>query len=313
MLWKLPNQAFLQKIIILGFLSTIVLFANTSCNTVPLRVRADSLFHIVDNVSIYYDLHKPDKKVFIPYALSEISGLTRVTENIFMCIEDESGKVYKLDIDSIAILSAITFSRPKDFEDIELVNDTIYILESDGDIYEFADNGTDEPHVKRYETPLRRKNDTEGLGYNPYTKRLMIACKGDEDIKGHKAKGKAIYEFDLRTKKLIKEPAFEITAGDMKKFFEANRDFNYEKDRIKFKPSGVAFNPLDGFFYLLASVGKWLIVFDKDGKIQATYTIPPKELLQPEGICFDTNGILYISSEGQGEKGQILKFSPKHK
>ncbi len=141
----------------------------------------------------------------------------------------------------------------------------------------------------------------------------MIACKGDEDIKGHKAKGKAIYEFDINTKKLIKDATFEITAGDMKKFFEANRDFKYEKDRIKFKPSGIAFNPADGFFYLLASVGKWLIVFDKDGKIQATYVIPPEVLLQPEGICFAPNGDLYISSEGQGEKGQILKFRLKRK
>lgn len=309
----LPNHIFLQKILILVSLISSVLLANTSCSTIPLRARADSLFQILDNVSTYYDLDNPDKKVFIPYALSEISGLTLLPDGTFMCIEDESGKVYRLDIDSATIISATTFSRPKDFEDLEIVNDTMYVLESDGDIYEFAINETEKPDVKRYETPLRRKNDTEGLGYNPYTNRLLIACKGDEDIKGHKAKGKAIYEFDLKTKKLIKEPAFEITSGDMKDFFEANRDFEYEKDRIQFKPSGIAYNPLDGFFYLLASVGKWLIVFDKKGKIQATYTIPPKVLLQPEGICFDPSGVLFISSEGQGEKGQILKFTPKKK
>ena len=290
-----------------------VFLTNSSCSTIPLRERADSLFHIIDHVSIYYDLNNPDHKVFVPYALAEISGLTPLTESIFLCIEDESGKVYTLNIDSVAISSATTFSRPKDFEDLELVNDTIYILESDGDIYEFALNAGDKPDVKHYETPLGRKNDTEGLGYNPYTGRLMIACKGDEDIKGQKAKGKAIYEFDIKTKRLIKEPAFEITSGDLKDFFEANRDFNYEKDRIQFKPSGVAYNPIDGYFYLLASVGKWLIVFDKNGKIKATYTIPPKVLIQPEGICFSPDGTMFISSEGQGEKGQILKFSPKHK
>ncbi len=162
---RLLNQRYLQQIWVLFLFIGALLTSNTSCSTVPLRERADSLFHIIDNVQVYYDLEDPDNKIFVPYALSEISGIARITENTFLCIEDESGKVYTLHIDSAKITSSTIFSRPKDFEDIEVVNGIVYVLESDGDIYEFPMTEDDTAKVTRYETPLKRDNDTEGLGF----------------------------------------------------------------------------------------------------------------------------------------------------
>ncbi len=288
-------------------------FAQSGCSTATFREQADSLFLITDDVSVYYNLKIPDDKYFLPYSLSEISGITHLNDTHLLCVEDEGGKVYEYSLAKRKITNTIAFSNPGDFEGIELVGDTIYVLESDGDIYEFAYTKHSSTRATKHENKLSRKNDTEGLGYNPYTGHLTIACKEDEDIEGTNAKGKTVYQFDLRTKKLFPKPLFEITATLMDDFFEAHRDFEYNKDRIKFEPSGIAYNPLDGYFYLLASVGKLLVVLDQNGAIKATYPIAPRVLSQPEGISFSSRGDLYISSEGEGDKGYIMKFRPHKK
>ncbi|VXD13944.1 conserved hypothetical protein [Marinoscillum sp. 108] len=287
--------------------------AQSSCSTASFREQADSLFLITDDVNVYYNLKIPDDKYFLPYSLSEISGITHLNDTHLLCVEDEGGKVYEYNLLKRKITNTIAFSNPGDFEGIELVGDTIYVLESDGDIYEFTYTKHSTTRATKHENQLSRKNDTEGLGYNPYTGRLMIACKEDEDIEGTNAKGKAVYEFDLHTKRLVTPPLFEISREKMDDFFEAHRDFEYDKNRIKFEPSGIAYNPLDGHFYLLASVGKLLVVLDRNGTIKATYPIAPRVLSQPEGISFSSQGVLYISSEGEGDKGYILKFSPHKK
>ncbi len=294
-----------------GLLFTINL--STGCSTTPLREKADSLILITDNVHIYYDLKKPEEKHFLPYVLSEVSGLTLYHDSWILCVEDEGGRVYVYDLDSKKIVQAIKFSNPGDYEGVEIINDTIYVLESDGDLYEFKYTLNKEVKVKKYENALSRKNDTEGLGYSPHNRSLLISCKEEEDIKGVKAKGKTVYEFDLASKKLIKKPKFELTTRHMDTFFEANRAYTYDHNRIKFEPSGIAYNSLDGYYYLLASVGKMLIVLDENGSIKATYPIPPRILSQPEGIVFDSQGNLYISSEGEGDRGYIIKFKPLHK
>lgn len=283
------------------------------CSNLTFRERADSLFLITDHVKFYYDLKQPEEKHFLPYVLSEISGLTYLGENRLLCIEDEGGRVYEYNLKRRKITNAITFDGPGDYEGVEVLDSIIYVLRSDGDVYSFKYTQEDIATSEKEETKLSKDNDTEGLGFNPETGHLLIACKEEEDIKGVKAKGKTVYQYDLEKRELIENPFFEIEKDDLEDFFEANRDFEYEEDRIKFEPSGIAYNPIDGYFYIIASAGKLMVVLNKKGSIMATYPIAPRILNQPEGICFAPNGDLFISSEGEGDKGYILKFSLKTK
>ena len=273
--------------------------------------RADSLFLVNAESEIYYELKRPEQKYFLPYVLSEISGLTWVRENTVACVEDEGGKVYLYDFSQRKIVQAVRFAKPGDFEGVEMVGNEIYTLKSSGDLYHFELSDERELAGKKIETALSSANDTEGLGYDPITNRLLIACKEDGDIKGNNAKGKAVYAFNMEKKKLKKEARFEISNKDLKKFFERNKSIKYDGEKIKFEPSGIAYHPIEQTFYVIASVGKLLVVLDQDGTIKATYPIAPRVLNQPEGICFAPNGDLYISSEGEGDKGYILKFPMK--
>ena len=275
--------------------------------------KADSLFLINEKSKYYYDLKRPDEKHFLPYVLSEISGLTYLEEQKIICVEDEGGRAYIYDLRQREIVHSIKFWQPGDFEGVELVDDRIYVLESDGDIYEFDYSDEKEVKAKKRETPLSRKNDTEGLGYDPESNELLVVCKEDGDTKDYNAKGKAIYRFDLEEKKLKKKARFEISSGDLKSFFEANRNQDYDDNKLKFEPSGIAYHPIEKTFYVLASVGKLLLVLDAEGDIKSSYPIAPRVLNQPEGICFAPNGDMYISSEGEGDRGYILKFEMKER
>lgn len=228
-----------------------------------------------------------------------------------LAIDDESGKIFEYDLGKREIIHSIGFYKADDYEGIELVNNDIYVLKYDGDIFQLTYGPEKETSSEKYETELHSDNDTEGLGYDPISNSLLIACKEDGHIDGDKIDGKAFYSFDLNTKKLLTKPRFIIGPKELEAFWETHNSFDYDKERIKFKPSAIATHPISGDYYILSSVGKMMIVVNRDGQILATYPISPRVLGQPEGLCFSPKGDLYISSEGEGDRGYILKFNMK--
>ena len=62
---------------------------------------------------------------------------------------------------------------------------------------------------------------------------------------------------------------------------------------------------------MISSVGKLLTIMDREGLILGVQALDPNLFRQPEGICFSPEGDLYISNEGKGGKGYVLKFKPK--
>lgn len=293
-------------------IAIISLFAmgatNLSCGGPTVANTADSLFLINNASDYYYDLKRPTEKYFLPYVLSEVSGLTYLSPNKLMAVEDEGGRAYIYDLNIRDIIHSIKFWTPGDFEGVEVVNDEVFVLKSDGDIFRFDYTLEKEAVPEKIETPLGDDNDTEGLGYDVVTNSLLIACKEEGDTKENEVKGRAIYSYDLDKNKFEKKEFFNITTKGIKEFFEANKPRVYDEKKIKFKPSAIAYHPLEGTFYILASVGKLMIVVDKKGNILQTYPIMARVLNQPEGICFAPNGDMFISSEGEGDRGYILKY-----
>ncbi|MBV6643982.1 MAG: SdiA-regulated domain-containing protein [Cyclobacteriaceae bacterium] len=297
----------------LAFVLFWPLLPTTGCSSPGFGTQADSLFLVLDNAETYYNLKKPDQKYFLPYVLSEISGLDYIGEDQVICVEDEGGKAYIYDFKARNIVHSIAFAKPGDYEGVEMIGDEVFVLESDGDVYRFTYTSEKKSKSKKYETDLTRENDTEGLGFDPVNNMLLIACKEEGEVDKNKVKGKAIYAFDQEDEKLKRKPRFNITNKDLVKFFESHKDRSYEAERLKFEPSGIAYHPIEKAFYLLASVGKLLVVLDQQGNIKTTYPISPRILNQPEGICFAPNGDMYISSEGEGDRGYIMKFVMRRK
>ncbi len=300
------NLFFLTRTIILT-----ILFGGISigCNQVSSRERAEDMFLVTSKTDIYYNLKEPSEKYFLPYVLSEISGLTMDDKGRLLTVEDEVGKVFIYDLKLKDIDYGITFGKSGDYEGIEVVGDQVFVLRSDGDLYRFRMTTDRKVNAEKIETPLGKANDTEGLGYFPEKNQLLIACKEEGGLKKDDTKSKTVYAYDLDTDDFKKKPRLSISKKDLKNFWEEHKEFQYDEKRIKFEPSGIAWHPIHEKFYVLASVGKLLVVLNRNGEIEATYPISPKLLSQPEGICFAPNGDMYISSEGEGDRGYILKYS----
>lgn len=303
---------YIKKSSLILLLIWTVSFTN-SCDSRAFGQRADSLFLVIDHQSIFYDLKQPNDKYFLPYVLEEVSGLAFKSPNSVLAVDDETGRVFEYDLLKRKIIHSMTFHSPDDFEGVEIVDSLVYALKNDGDLFEMKYTSNKKPKAVKYENDLGSKNDTEGLGFDPINNQLLIACKEEPEVKDNKAKGRAIYGFDLDKKKLKKDPLFEISTGSLIKFWEKSRTHDYKEERVKFKPSAIAFHPIDKSYYILSSVGKLLVVIDGNGEIRATYPISSRILGQPEGVCFSPNGDMYISSEGEGDKGYILRFEMKKK
>jgi len=172
-----------------------------------------------------YDLSEPDEKMILPDVLEEISGNVLLNDNIMICIQDEKGDLYFYDLNEKRLIKKVDFGKDGDYEDLTLVHDKVYALRSNGTLYKISNfEDEEEIEVKEIKTRLSKKNNCEGLCYDPVENRLLIALKGDpevdedQDFDGFKA----IYSFDIekeieqvKTEKtvFIKNQEFEEAAS----------------------------------------------------------------------------------------------------
>jgi uncharacterized protein YjiK len=69
------------------------------------------------------------------------------------------------------------------------------------------------------------------------------------------------------------------------------------EEKIKFKPSAAAINPVTDELFIISSVNKLLVIADRKGNPKQTYPINAGLFKQPEGITFTPEGDLIISNE----------------
>jgi uncharacterized protein YjiK len=268
-----------------------------------------------------YDLDNPDEKYILPKYLTEISGLAFYKDNRILCIQDEKAIIYVFNLESKEVTDKYQFGQKGDYEDIAVIDQTAYVIRSDGEIFRVKNFNQNNRKVTELKTPLSRRNNTEGIAYDKLSNSLFIACKGSSEVKknGTYEEDRAVYQFDLATRKLLKEPVLLI---DLQNLYSTRDDNNsiektksdagkfrqFKRDSV-FKPSGISINPISGQIYLISHIGEKLIITDRKGKIQDLYDLNNKIFRQPEGICFSPSGDLFISSEGDGGRGYILRFN----
>jgi len=262
----------------------------------------------------YYDILHPDEIYKLPERVAEISGLTfSENEDQLLFLDDESGKMFIYDLGKKRIKTSMRFWKNADFEGIERIDDQVFALKSDGDLVSFKYEDNHIMTGKREGTVLSNKNDTEGLGYDQEKDVLLIACKNVGDIKNKEVPGRVVYGYDYKTGTLSEDPVIQIRWEQVREFLEYKGGDAYLKDSKKFRPSGIALHPIEKNYYVLSSTGKSILVFNREEAIIGYYTVPRKIFEQPEGICFNSKGDLFISSEGDERKARIAKFVLKSK
>ncbi|HEX7844281.1 MAG TPA: hypothetical protein VF476_00695 [Chitinophagaceae bacterium] len=251
-----------------------------------------------------YDITKPDK-IELGSKLDEISGIFWVNDTVMIANNDESGKIFAINLQDRKNYEYpnIKFGPKDDYEDIVKVGDTIFVLVSTGSIVKVTGYKTDSTIQAVTVATLPGKNEFESMYYDPGTHSLVMLCKTC-----HKEKDKirSAYRFDLNTQTLIEEPFYRVDIDAIRTILDDSRN--------EFKPSAAAIHPIQQKIYMIASVGKVLVVTDKQGKVEQAIPISPTMFPQPEGLTFAPNGDLYISNEvATDERATILRFPFKQK
>ena len=253
-----------------------------------------------------YHLDEPDERHDLPGELEEISGLAFMKPNYLACINDEQGVLFVYDPAMRTIVRRIAFGPDGDYEGVSIAGDTAYILKSNGQISMFNlvtinEKGT----VLRYELSHLKRCNAEGLVYNPLLERLLIACKENPHKLGLKG-DRVIYSFDPGNGILDSLPWTLLRASEIER--ELGNFPVSKKNHRPVKPSGLAVHPVTAQLYVLASVGKLLMILDGEGQLIQLVPLNYRLFRQPEGICFGPDGTLYVASEGRGGSGYILVF-----
>lgn len=262
-----------------------------------------------------YDFSNP-KKISLNSILREISGLSFENGAIYTH-NDENGIVFEINLKNGQITSKERIGENADYEGIEIVGDTIILIESNGQLSFYNQQ---KKRINTIKTAFKQHNNVEGLCLNLQNKNeLLIACKGQMLKDDRKNKAKAIYSYRLDTQKLDVNPFIIVSDAKLTKFLEnllRNEDISKKKHKklinrvINFAPSGIAVHPRTYEFYIISAKGNLLVILDKEKKIKNIIFLDKKQLPQPEGICFDNNEVLYISTETKGDEGRIYSYEP---
>jgi hypothetical protein len=263
-----------------------------------------------------YNLTEPSSRAELPDTLREISGLCAIDSSTFACIQDENGILFFYDAQKNNLFRQQVFAQDGDYEGICRVGNSIFVLRSDGELFEIDDLRKEKFKITTYTTGVVAKNN-EGLCYDEDNNRLLIACKGKIG-KGPALKDKRqIYAFDLKTKKLDPVPVYDFDLNNIKLFAKQHNLDVPEKHTkkkgdtdllIRFTTSAIAIHPFTKKLFLLSSSDHMLFIFNSDGSTEHIEVLNPALFNKAEGITFFDNGDMLITNEGQDKKPSLLRF-----
>lgn len=249
-----------------------------------------------------YNLKKPSLVLNLQDELREISGISvGASSTDAWVINDEQGRIFQINLSSGEIIQSLKFGKKGDYEGIEVLEDSIVIARSDGELFRFSDGIT-----TRVKSPLNSKFDVEGLAYDRKGARLLIACKGEAQAYKNK---KVVFAVNLPSFEWEKEPVFVVSLEKLSEFIVNSKIKGIEEKQIRnFAPSGIAVDPKTNNVYLISSRGEMIVVLDPSGDIVAASSLDRAEHTQPEGISFSVDGSLYLTNEGRRSIPKLYNF-----
>lgn len=235
------------------------------------------------------------RQVFILHKqLLEISGITYANDQLLYAINDEDGKIFEVDFGD-GKPTAVKFGGEADYEDVVFFDSTYYVLQSNGSMNVVP---FDNPSAaQKFAYPKKRKIEFESLYYDSSISKLVLLSKEQRQVD----EALLAYTFDPVTNEFSPAPYYQISLREIKKLM---KDYSAEC-----KPSAAAIHPKLKKLFIIASVGKVLVVCSLKGEVEKVYSINPDLFSQPEGICFSPEGDMFISNEGLQGKATIIKYA----
>jgi len=254
----------------------------------------------------------------MPAELKEISGISFIDSITIAAVEDENGIIYFYNLKDKKITGTKTFAKDGDYEDLTVVGNDIYVVKSNGKLYQVKDFRKLNSEITEVKTPFKDENNIEGLTYDKAGNRLLIAPK-DKGLVAGKKELKDVYEISLPQHQVNTTPIHTIDLDKIAAFFkgdgleEASKKFlkalgNENMNKI-FRTSALAVHPETQQLFILSSINNIIAVMKPDGAINQIIKLSGKEFSQPEGIAFTSDGRLFISNEGNKHPANIIEIA----
>jgi uncharacterized protein YjiK len=248
-----------------------------------------------------YDLNHP-YKLQLSAQLDEISGIAYYPKDTSLfAIVDEEGWLYKIYAKKQGSLRKWKFGKQGDYEDVMLIDSSFYVLKSNGDITKVRFDASDSVYTETYIFPESAgKNEFESMYYDKQSGNIEMLCK---DCASDKKAMLSIWSFNIETRQYDLSP-HTIDVAPIAKTLGENK--------VRFKPSATAVNPITKELYMVSAVNKVLVIADTSGKVIEVFQLSPTVFAQPEGIAFTPSGDLLISNEiNMGAYSNVLLFKNK--
>ena len=133
-----------------------------------------------------------------PHALQEISGLALTSDGRLLVHDDEIGQVWEVDYRRGILVKRFSLGKgvvKGDFEGITIANGVIFLLASNGKLFEFPEGADgDKVAFKVHDTGLKLECEFEGVAFDPAIDALLLACKHVHNAEFH---DKALLDLSL--------------------------------------------------------------------------------------------------------------------
>lgn len=235
----------------------------------------------------------------LPEGLAEISGLTLTADGRLLAHDDERGRVSEIDYRRGVVVKQFVIGKQAlhaDFEGITVVGNRLFLLASNGTLYEFQEGARGERVAYTvHDTHLGNECEFEGLAYDPGINSLLLACKrvGTRRLRDMLV----IYRWrpmsgdggQLST--LTVPLTLAIGANDWKSFHA----------------SDITVDPISGNYVLVAAQEQGLLEITPDGAVVDSRPLP-EGLQHTEGVAVTRDSLLILSDEAGGRPATISLY-----
>ena len=241
---------------------------------------------------------KPAAVWIMPPELREISGLALTEDGKILAHDDEVSKIYVIDPRRGMLVKQFTLGTGMrgDFESIAVAGTDIYMLASNGVLYQFQEgaDGAGVPYSAN-DLHLGKECEFESMVYQADSNWLVMPCKNANDKT--LADNLVIYRV-----KLGGPPKDRISMVSVP--FAQLRGKNKWK---KLHPSDITIDPVSGNFVMISSHEKALIEMTKNFDLVRSELLPSGHN-QPEGVAITKDSILMISDEATRKPADISLY-----
>ena len=234
------------------------------------------------------DPDTPLARWVLPRALREISGLALTRDGRLLVHGDENGQVWEVDYRRGVLLKRFSIGTEvvtADFEGITTAHDLIWLLASNGTLYEFREGANDaRVEYRKHDTGLKKMCEFEGVAFDSTLNALLLACKNIHEKRDRNAI--VIYRWSLKGD----------GADRLSRLMVPVINIRGENPWTSLQISDITVDPSTGNYVLLASKERALIAITPTGEAVFARALPEHHE-QPEGIAVTKDHVLIVSDE----------------